>query len=145
VSATPDAAAALQVPARYAHAVDNDDLEALAGCFVEDAALEVEVRGTEHRRVHRGRAAILDLFRASFAAHRVRRHIVSSVVLESLTAGEARIRSYVTVLSIDGESLQPSASGVYEDLAVADGGQWRIKLRRGIFDTSAVLRSTFFQ
>jgi uncharacterized protein (TIGR02246 family) len=140
-----DATAALQVPARYAQAVDNDDLEALADCLVEDATLEVEVRGTEHRRVHQGRAAILDLFRASFAAHRVRRHLVSSVVVQSLTEKEARIRSYVTVLSADGEALQPTASGVYEDHAVADGGQWRIKVRRGIFDTPAVLRSTFFQ
>jgi hypothetical protein len=75
----------------------------------------------------------------------VRRHLVSSVVVQSLTEKEARIRSYVTVLSADGEALQPTASGVYEDHAVADGGQWRIKVRRGIFDTPAVLRSTFFQ
>jgi hypothetical protein len=107
--------------------------------------LQVEVRGTEHSRVHRGRPAILDLFRASFAAHRVRRHVVSSVVVGTLSATEARIRSYVTVLAIDGDQVRPAASGVYEDVAVAEGGEWRIHERRGIFDTPAVLSSTFFQ
>jgi uncharacterized protein (TIGR02246 family) len=134
-----------QLPARYAQAVDSNDFEALAACFTEDAVLRVEVPKAGRSRVHEGRAAILDLFRDSFAAQRVRRHVVSSVLVQSLEKERAQIRSYVTVLAIVDDEVRPSASGVYEDTAVLLEEGWRIQERRGVFDTSGVLASRFFQ
>lgn len=140
-----DRAAAAEMPARYAHAVDNDDLAALEDCFTPDAVLWVEVPAAGRSMVHEGRPAIIDLFRDSFKAHRTRRHIVSSVVVSAMSDESARVRSYITVLGIEGDVIRQSASGVYEDLVVPADGGWRIKERRGLFDTSTVLSSTFFR
>jgi uncharacterized protein (TIGR02246 family) len=140
-----DRAAAAEMPARYAHAVDNDDLAALEDCFTPDAVLHVEVRAAGRSKVHEGRPAILELFRESFKTHRTRRHVVSSVVVSSLSGDSARVRSYITVLGIDGDVIRPSASGVYEDLVIPGDGGWRIKERHGLFDTATVLSSTFFR
>jgi hypothetical protein len=60
-----EAFAAAQVLARCAQAMDSDDLEALANCFVEDAVLRLAIRGTQHTRVHTAREAIVALFQDS--------------------------------------------------------------------------------
>ena len=140
-----DRASAAQMPSRYAQAVDNDDLVSLEACFTADAVLHVEVPSASRSKVHDGREAILDLFRESFKSHRIRRHLVGTVVVSSFGPDSARVRSYITVLAVDGDAIRPSSCGVYEDLIVPFQGDWRIKERHGWFDTPAVLNSTFFR
>jgi hypothetical protein len=70
---------------------------------------------------------------------------VSSVVVEQIREGSARVRSYVTVVAPKGDELGITTSGTYDDELVRESGRWRIRERTGVFDSSAVLSSVFFR
>jgi 3-phenylpropionate/cinnamic acid dioxygenase small subunit len=113
--------------ARYAWSYDDEDSDALAGCFTEDAEFDY---GTE---LLRGRDAICARLNGNRAAAHERgeqpRHVMTNVVVDEAGDGTARVRSYLsfTVTSANGPALLLTAT--YDDLVVHDGGEWRFQRR----------------
>ena len=113
--------------ARYAWAYDEEDPEALASCFAENAEFDY---GTE---LLRGRDAICGRLNGNRAAARERgeqpRHVMTNVVVDEKGDGTARVLSYLsfTVSSASGTAVVLTAT--YDDVVVRDGGEWRFQRR----------------
>lgn len=105
--------------AQYTHAGDSGDLDTLAAAFCEDGVLEVRGRGEM-----RGRAAIVKGLRGAMRANIVR-HNVANIRFEAVSADEARVASYFTVLTEVGLDHY----GRYRDTFVPVDERWLIKHR----------------
>jgi hypothetical protein len=105
-----EAARALSV--RYAKALDESDLEALADAFAEDAVLDAA------GRIFTGRAAVVGFYRAGFTTHPrlERRHFITNHEHDG-----ARMRSYF-VFTFRGDDVFRVGWGRYDDEITVAGG-----------------------
>lgn len=106
--------------ARYSHAFDEGDGEAVAQLFTVDG----EFARTDADPVV-GRESLAAFVKA--AAGRGMRHVVSNILVEPTNSG-ARGQAYVLVLLVGGN--QPAAFGRYDDEFVHTPEGWRIRVRR---------------
>lgn len=121
--------------ARYNWSGDAGRLDGLAETFCVDGVLEI--RGREPVR---GRAAILSFLGGVTrnVAHDVDvkpvvRHNLANVLFTGITADEARVSSYFTVVT----HIGLDHFGRYRDVLVPDGGTWLIKHRMVSTDWAA--------
>ncbi|CAG7085101.1 hypothetical protein PICSAR46_03120 [Mycobacterium avium subsp. paratuberculosis] len=112
--------------ARYNWSGDAGRVDDLAETFCRDGILEI--RGFEPLR---GRAAIAAFLRGVTGGIGVKpivRHNVSNVLFTELRPGEARVRSYFTVVT----HIGLDHCGRYRDLLVPDGGGVADQTPRGV-------------
>lgn len=112
--------------ARYNWSGDAGRVDDLAETFCRDGVLEI--RGFEPLR---GRAAIAAFLRGVTGGIGVKpivRHNVSNVLFTELRPGEARVRSYFTVVT----HIGLDHCGRYRDLLVPDGGGVADQTPRGV-------------
>jgi ketosteroid isomerase-like protein len=117
-----------QTPARYASALDQQDLVALEGVLTEDATWAFTVAGEGDRGPFAGRAAILDFVRGAMAAQTdQRRHNLVNTYVQAADAGTAVVRAYLMLTSNAGGSPSVVATGSYTfGLERGAEGEWRI-------------------
>lgn len=124
-----DRAAASEVLARYADAIDDGDFDAV-GELLADAVVEDD-RG---RPIARGAAAVSALYRATTRRHADgtprTAHLVTNVVVDR-DGDDLVVRSRFVVLQATGAvPLQPVVAGRYVDRMRRIDGRWRIVVRR---------------
>lgn len=121
--------------ARYNWSGDAGDLDDLTETFCTDGALEI--RGLEPLR---GRSAIAAFLRgvtgkiaADVDVKPIVRHNVTNLLFTELGPGQARVKSYFTVIT----HIGLDHCGRYRDILVPDGGTWLIKRRQVSTDWAA--------
>lgn len=121
--------------ARYNWSGDAGDLDGLAETFCSDGALEI--RGLEPLR---GRSAIAAFLRgisgkiaADVDVKPIVRHNVTNLLFTELGPGQARVKSYFTVIT----HIGLDHCGRYRDTLVPDDGTWLIKRRQVSTDWAA--------
>jgi hypothetical protein len=121
--------------ARYNWSGDAGRLDGLAETFCLDGVLEI--RGVEPLRGRSEIAAFLGGVTANIALNvdvkPVVRHNLSNVLFSALTADEAQVSSYFTVVTHAGLDH----CGRYRDTLVPDGDTWLIKHRKVSTDWAA--------
>lgn len=120
LAAAADMVAIQQVLARYPHAVDDRDWDALAGVFTDDAVCEMSDVGLPTTR---GRKALVALF--DRIDHPVAHHLVDPVV-DLDGPDHATVRSKWLVTLVD----RTTFGGTYTDEFLRTAGGWRICHRR---------------
>jgi hypothetical protein len=113
-----------QLLERYARAVDDRDVDALAALFTDDAIV-IGARGEQSI------ADWLDSMRAP-RAFPVSMHLFGTPLVElSPDGASASLDTYAVVHQLGGEGQGDLTLGVrYLDDVVRDGGAWRIRRRR---------------
>jgi hypothetical protein len=124
--------------ARYNWAGDSLRLDELAESFCEDG--ELELRGSDPVR---GRAAIVELLSGAVSAptanaqtsgiKRIVRHNVTNIRFTDVSADEARVACYFTVVT----EIGLDHYGRYRDVFVPVGDHWLIRHRFVSTDWSA--------
>jgi ketosteroid isomerase-like protein len=122
-----------RVVTRYALLNDDCDFDAVAALFTQDGVLRRPSGGEPIR----GRAAILEAFRAR--PPRTSRHVISNVLVDLQSAGEAICRSTMLLYSappgeLPAKALHPALLGGFEDRLVQQGAAWLFAERRGWLD-----------
>ena len=114
-------------------AIFNDDWdhEALAGLFVEDCEF---ARPLDPEHPYFGRDKVHAIFRDRKL--RLTRHVMTNVLIDVVSADEARGKSYVTMLSSPHTDDWPREAegifiGSFDDVFVRTGEGWKFKSRRG--------------
>lgn len=115
--------AILDLYARYTHAIDEGDAEAVGSLFTKDGSFSRE--GAEPVR---GRAAVVEMARAAAGRGPGNRHIITGTLVEPARDG-AIGTSYVLVVNAGTEALTLVAMGRYRDEFVLEDGSWRIRSR----------------
>lgn len=116
--------------ARYTHAFDEGDAEAVAALFTHDG--EFVRAGAEPVR---GREALAAMVRTAAARGAGTRHLVSGIAVDPDPAADgtdpvtARGMAYVQVVAVSPDALRLVALGRYRDRFVVDGGRWRLRTR----------------
>jgi 3-phenylpropionate/cinnamic acid dioxygenase small subunit len=117
---------------RYAVGFDDDDLDLLADCFTEDAAV------SSGAGENTGRTAIRAAYQARRDARREAgehvRHLVTNVRVEFLDEAHARVQSYYALVATSAAGTGVRSHGTYEDEFVRAGAQWLIARRRARSD-----------
>lgn len=114
----------------YTFAYDENDMTAMAGCFTADAVMSMRVADGDLIGPFEGRDQIVGLMEKSLASQDdQRRHLVSNVVVRDLTADTATVTSYLTLISIAGQTLTVLSTARYEDELARDDGSWRFARR----------------
>ncbi len=125
-----DRAAAAELLARYAEAVDDGSFETvgelLAAAVLEDA---------EGRPVAEGAEQIESLFRSTTRRHAdgtpMTTHLITNVIVDAVGADELEVRSRFCVLqATDHLALQPVVTGRYVDRMARRDGGWAFVRRR---------------
>ncbi|MFG1642848.1 nuclear transport factor 2 family protein [Amycolatopsis sp. NPDC049252] len=112
-----------QALARYAFALDQQDLPALEAVLTEDATWTFLIAGENELGPVAGRAAILEFARDAMSAETgQRRHNLVNVALHSADAGTALVHAYLLLTSNGGVI----ATGFYTFRLEHAGGEWRI-------------------
>jgi ketosteroid isomerase-like protein len=125
-----------QTLARYAFALDQQDLVALEGVLTEDATWTFTIAGEAEHGPFAGRAAILDFVRGALDAQTdQRRHNLINIVFDSADADTAVVRTYLVLTSNAGGSPSVIATGFYTFRLERGESEWRIaKLFLGMDD-----------
>ena len=146
----PDLRAAVEeLVARYAHAIDNDELESWPDFFVKDGQYLVTTR--DNHRSGRplgvmycdGRGMMQDRVTAArraivFEPH-VYRHIVGSVLAAAMPDGSCAVESHFHVLRTNAEGATVTyAAGRYIDEVIADGDRLRFRKRIVVLDSHRI-------
>jgi hypothetical protein len=110
---------------RYSYAYDERRLDVLRSLLTEDAKFSISISGTDAQSVE-GRETVVDwLADIMESQDDQRRHVVSNVIIENLSADEAVIVTYLAIFSVK-ETAQLATTGFYRfDLEKQDG-VWRI-------------------
>lgn len=110
--------------ARYNHAIDGGDPDGVAACFVPDGTFQ------GRSGFFSGHAELRKLGMTITPAL-IPRHIVSNILITS--AGEdpntAQIKSHLLYYEITPNGFYFKTSGVYTDVVVKVGGDWRFRSR----------------
>lgn len=125
--------------ARYNWSGDAGALDGVAETFCPDGVLEI--RGFDPLR---GRSAIAEFLGGvtgkvavdadvTGGVKPIVRHNVANVLFTEVTPGEARVKSYFTVVT----HIGLDHCGRYRDVLVPEGGTWLIKHRRVSTDWAA--------
>lgn len=120
---TEDRLEILDLAARYSHATDHSDGEALADTFTEDGIFEIA--GGEPRQ---GRAAHIEAASTPRPAGLVMRHFISNPVIEG-DGDTATMKLYVEVKNVAAEG-KPMLVGCYYDDLRRENGAWKFAKRR---------------
>ncbi len=122
-----------QTLARYAFALDQQDLEALGAVLTEDATWAFKIAGETDLGPVAGRAAILAFVRDAMDAETdQRRHNLVNVAFHSANADTAQVHAYLMLTSNAGGSANAGgiggvvATGFYTFGLERAGGEWRI-------------------
>lgn len=116
-----------QALARYAFALDQQDLEALGAVLTEDATWAFKIAGESDLGPVVGREAILEFVRDAMAAETdQRRHNLVNVVFHSADADTALVHAYLMLTSNAGGSSSVVATGFYTFRLERAGGEWRV-------------------
>ncbi len=133
----------------YISTLDTDALEHWPEMFVEDCLYEIipkenvdlglpaPVIHYDSRRMLRDR--VVSLRHANIFQPAVYRHFTSGLVIAA--AGDPQIEmrsSYMVVRTSQAGDSTVFQTGRYHDLVVRDGGRWRFKSKRVIYDTSRI-------
>jgi ketosteroid isomerase-like protein len=114
-----------QALARYAFALDQQDLTALGAVLTEDATWTFKIAGERDLGPVVGREAILEFVRdATDAETDQRRHNLVNVVFHSADADTALVHAYLMLTSNAGGSV--IATGFYTFRLERAAGEWRI-------------------
>lgn len=112
---------------------DTGNAEGFASCFTEDGVLDQESRGL----VLQGHAAIIEYKHkeASSRNGKYRRHWNSGLFLNKQADGSIRGWCYLHAYNGDpGWMPVQQGAGVYDDLIVSDGREWKFASRRLTMD-----------
>jgi hypothetical protein len=120
---TEDRLEILDLAARYSHATDHGDGEALADTFTDDGIFEIA--GMEPRQ---GRAAHLEAGSAPRPEGLVMRHFISNPVIEG-DGDSATMKLYVEVKNVAADG-KPMLVGCYFDDLRRVNGAWKFAKRR---------------
>jgi hypothetical protein len=114
--------------ARYCWAYDERRRDLLEGCFIEDAAWEGSVGGSQAVGPIRGRDSILEWL-AGFWPHQhdQRRHMLMNPLVERRSEGEAEVHAYLLLVSARDQSVSLETTGFYRVSVVREDGRWRIR------------------
>ncbi|MER8155634.1 nuclear transport factor 2 family protein [Streptomyces sp. NPDC094472] len=116
-----------QTLARYAFALDQQDLEALGAVLTEDATWAFKIAGESGLGPVVGRAAILAFVRDAMDAETdQRRHNLVNVVFHRADAETALVHAYLMLTSNAGGGGGVVATGFYTFGLECAGGEWRI-------------------
>lgn len=123
--------ACARLPLLFAKYADNGDHAALADLFTQDCEF---ARPFQPDHPFYGRARVQAIFRDRPPI--LVRHLVSNVLVEVVSATEARGSNYLAMLSSHASTEPPQAAGGlyvggFDDHYVLDSGQWRFKSRYG--------------
>lgn len=113
--------------ARYAFALDQQDLEALGAVLTEDATWAFKIAGESDLGPVVGRDAILEFVLDTMDAEtNQRRHNLVNMVFHSADADTALVHAYLMLTSNAGGSSSVVATGFYTFRLEHAGGEWRI-------------------
>lgn len=120
-----------KLPLLFAKYADNGDHEALADLFTEDCQM---ARPFQPDHPYHGRERVQAIFRDRPPI--LVRHIVTNVLVEVISATEARGTNYLTMLSSHEGTEPPQPSGAiyvggFDDHYVLNEGKWRFMSRYG--------------
>jgi len=126
-----DVAAVLDVLYEYCRAVDECDLDALGGCFTDDAVIDTVVAdGTTVPRLS-GRDGIVEFIRAGRERQGDRRrHLVTNPRVVEDGDGRAVVLSYLLIVATADGQVKVNCTGTYRTEFVLDDGRWRIQAKR---------------
>ncbi|MGK2925075.1 MAG: nuclear transport factor 2 family protein [Lysobacterales bacterium] len=126
-----------EVLARTVFGLDQRDPAMIEVCFTEDARFILEIKDADAIPPFEGREAIMELMVDSMTAHREdRRHLVSNIFVEAISAAEARVVSTLTAFRAEHGKISIMTSGVYRDQLRKVDGEWRIALRHLALDVA---------
>lgn len=115
---------------RWALGYDHQDAAMLTECLTENAELTMSVGGEPVSGSFAGRAAIIELARATWHHQEGRRrHVLSNLIVEHAGNGRATTTSYLTIFSIRGGTVRPLSTGQHDDELTWQHGVWRISRR----------------
>jgi len=118
------------VLASWALGYDERDVPRMIACFAPEATMVLNIGGTETLGPYVGRDAVI---KHMTDHHEIqddqRRHLVTNAVIEDVTADEAKVTSYLTLIVTDGDGVRLQATGVYRDRFVHNESGWQIAYR----------------
>lgn len=128
----------------FAWGYDEADFDLVAGCFTEDATLQIAPDGD----LIEGRALIRGTFEsnrgARLAARQQTRHIVGNVLVHELGDDEVEVLSYLLLVVTDPDGRTESRTGWYRDRMTRHGDGWQIRSRWIDLDLAGRHRQTAF-
>ena len=131
LSRVSDPFGALSLYARYCHAVDGGDPDAVGRCFSEQGLIASGRVDDDGRFIEtsatRGRGRIVDRFRAKPVEREGFIHDTFNVLIESSTPDTLDGSAYFRVLAADGDI---ECMGRYTDRLVFTDGEWLFQERR---------------
>ncbi len=139
-----------ELQARYAHAIDSDDIEAWPGYFTEDAQYTILSRENAERGLPapilwcRNAAMMRDrvvaLRNANIYEEHRYRHATSGLIITSVDGDTVTTESsYIVVRTGQVGVAEVYSAGSYHDTVVKTAEGWRYAERKVIYDTSRVL------
>jgi 3-phenylpropionate/cinnamic acid dioxygenase small subunit len=115
---------------QFAKFNDDWDHEALAGLFAEDCEF---ARPLDPDHPYFGRDRVHAIFRDR--KPRLTRHVMTNILIDAVSADEARGNSYVTMISSpETDAPQPGEGiffGSFDDVFVRTDAGWKFKSRKG--------------
>src|SRR5262245_16606695 len=106
----------------YAHHADSGNHQGFAALFQEDARIDVGFPNVTDK------ASLLSAMKQRPAAPGPKtRHVMTNIVFNSQTDGEAKGALYFTLMSTDANRLTPAVTGEYTITVARASGNWRIK------------------
>jgi hypothetical protein len=119
-----------ELMARAAWGYDASRLDVVASCYASDAAMTVAITGGKPAARVEGRAAVVELIRASIAAqHDQRRHVMSNVFVELDDADAPVVVSTLALVVVADGTARVLSTGTYRDVLAREDGAWRIRRR----------------
>jgi len=125
---------------RYGNCLDSGAFDALESLFTEDAVFRIEPdSGVPPLQGNRGIREAVERRWALVHAGAQRRHVMSNIVVESLSEDGLRAQARTVLLVYEvakapGSQIHLHGMGVYEDELVLVNGAWRFRERRLILD-----------
>jgi uncharacterized protein (TIGR02246 family) len=117
-----------QLLADYAWFTDVRDVPGIAGLFLEDGEMGIEITGGATVGPLKGREAIADFISTAMKdLTDQRRHVVTNVRYESEAEAEATVTAFLTLFVTENGELDVRTTGFYRMEAVEDGDAWRIR------------------
>lgn len=138
-----------QLLTRYVHCIDDNALECLPDLFTEDCVYQVIARENADRGLPvaaiycASKGMLVDRITALrhaniFERHHYR-HLVSSVLIEEITAASAQVKSnYAVYRTRTNGATELFNAGSYRDTVVVHAAQLLFKEKRAIFDTNRI-------
>ena len=101
--------------ARSAIALDQKDLDTLSVCFHAEAVFELHINNLEPQ-IFTGQQEIMGLMAGALEAQTdVRRHVISNLMFEVISEGQATAVSYLTLFGTEEGVTRLITTGVYTD------------------------------